>query len=745
MYRLKTFICLVLISFLVLAMTGCYQTESTIELNPDGSGIITSSFNFDNATEEQREQIKAMMSSPNASSNFNRASFEKDFPSPYFEIIELSNDQENLRFKSVIKFKDINRLLNVNTQSINLDGVDFEVDGDKLKFKINKSSQQSGFGAGLQFSRKGGGSDTFICPKETIRFVDANSKGFIEFSHECKGDDAKKEITWNNELTISGNTIRRNSIKHNFADYPVLKSVKAEFMKVAWNRTKQPKNSMSQSYLDLELKADMPSSHDTKYTEFIGFDDIYLLTGEYSDGTDIELIDVWSKGFRAFNDANNFAGKSSFKLPVYLSFPESPVEGLDSSRLRIRFLRGKSLKRIELGTIKPEHTYEQPTFKITTGNLDRDELSLELKGQVNQINGFLVKTKRGNVFSIKESSGSRSGDQRDIRFWKFLPLSNLTLIAEVYDSVEYAWLDVEVPELKLTPERKKRVVSKDIDESEETEKYDRQVQLPDDLFKNKSTFEGYWTSLSDEEVVPSLMEVSGKMVKIKENDNIYHWYQSGLIKKLKERKVFFDANKPKIAQSLFRLFLEMPDQNGNTAITYLLSNGGLIGLIRDDALEAVKSGKLKNGLDMIFKEDVSEKERVIFNDIFEKSDYWVESLEILRLLTRGPNSDVNLAMRTLDDKGQSVHVRQYALEVLIDKKSSLSASDLKPYILLSEMRDSTLSAINNRLGNYRSSKQISKEKLITILKPLIPVFEDLAEQEDQYKSEVPRKILSAIK
>ena len=53
MYRLKIFICLAL----VLALTSCYQTESTIGINPDGSGVITSTFNFDNATEEQRQQV----------------------------------------------------------------------------------------------------------------------------------------------------------------------------------------------------------------------------------------------------------------------------------------------------------------------------------------------------------------------------------------------------------------------------------------------------------------------------------------------------------------------------------------------------------------------------------------------------------------------------------------------------------------------------------------------------------------
>ena len=56
----------------------------------------------------------------------------------------------------------------------------------------------------------------------------------------------------------------------------------------------------------------------------------------------------------------------------------------------------------------------------------------------------------------------------------------------------------------------------------------------------------------------------------------------------------------------------MPDQNGSTAIAYFLTNGGLTELIRDDALEAVKSRKLKNGIDTIFKGELSAKERRSF-------------------------------------------------------------------------------------------------------------------------------------
>ena len=68
------------------------------------------------------------------------------------------------------------------------------------------------------------------------------------------------------------------------------------------------------------------------------------------------------------------------------------------------------------------------------------------------------------------------------------------------------------------------------------------------------------------------------------------------------------------------------------------------------------------------KENYQLKKRSIFNDVFKKSDYWVESLEILKLLTKGQDADIALAQIALDDKGRSIHVRQHALEVLIDQK-----------------------------------------------------------------------------
>jgi len=196
MSRLKSFICIIFVLFL----SGCYESEIVIEINNDGSGIMTSRMHFDNATSDQRHQIKAMLNQPDTKWNFNKKVLGQDSTNPYFEIIDLQEDKENLRFKSVVKFQDINRAL----ASSSLKGLDFEVDGDSLVFKIVRTSQASGFGSGVKLAGKNDGLNLNIYPKESIRFTSAESNDFIEFVHEYKGDDVEKDVAWNDRLIIPG-------------------------------------------------------------------------------------------------------------------------------------------------------------------------------------------------------------------------------------------------------------------------------------------------------------------------------------------------------------------------------------------------------------------------------------------------------------------------------------------------------------------------------------------------------------
>ena len=115
------------------------------------------------------------------------------------------------------------------------------------------------------------------------------------------------------------------------------------------------------------------------------------------------------------------------------------------------------------------------------------------------------------------------------------------------------------------------------------------------------------------------------------------------------------------------------------------------------------------------------------------------------MLTKGPKTDLAFVQRVLEDERKSNFVRNYALEVLVDQKQDFSASMLKAYLTDPTMRQGAMQIISDRLGEYRSKDQISKEKLIEVLHPLRPIFEDLAEEKNSFNTEKITKILELIR
>jgi len=250
--------------------------------------------------------------------------------------------------------------------------------------------------------------------------------------------------------------------------------------------------------------------------------------------------------------------------------------------------------------------------------------------------------------------------------------------------------------------------------------------------------------LNDENIIPALLAVFSDMKRLRENSEIDYWYQVDLGKALQERGEFFESNKKEIAHVLFKLFLEMPDQNGNQGITSFLSNAGLSEYLRADALQAIKDKKLRNGIDVFFKGELTGLERSALNEVFQESDYWVESVEILKLLTKGPDGDLALAKRVLEDKTRNEFVRKEALAVLIDQHKDISADMLKEYLMDPVTRQQLIYLISDRLGEFRSDGQIPKEQLIEMLRPLKPIFEDLAEEKDNFNTGKIKKILEDL-
>lgn len=740
MSHLKYVICLILVIF----FTGCYEREMIIKINPDGSGIVTTTTNFDNATEDQRQQIKAMFNRPDSQSDYSENKMKKSFPTPHFEILEIVEDKETLNFKSTIKFFDINRLLAVDTQSVPFKGIDFKVEGEDLVFEIARSTTQSGFGPGFKLKKTADEFEKSIYPKETYRFIDAQTGNSIEFVHEYKGEETKKEISWEERLSIAGHTIQREEIKFIFQDYPVLPVSQGVVTDAAWSRHKRPGFS-SGSNLSLKISVPFPPEDDFVDLEY---GQIYLLSGSYSDGTPIEIDTTWHRGSQRFNDPSSLAGAGKFKLPLDLSFPKKPVKGWGPLKIRLQLLRGKDLKRVELGKLLPNHTYEHGPFKFMTKEFKNDELELEVKGPIGQLKEFSIKTKRGNIFLLKTSSWPGFDTHGSARFWKFLPLDEASVLVAFYQTAEYAWLDIDVPGYEgVSP-----TVAEPSSASQSTDlltelfpEYQDFPEISEDIYKDKDVFDHYWVTLNETQIIPALLAVSYDMKRLKKYDEVYSHYQTRLGKTLKKREAFFEANKIKIAQSVFKLFLAMPDQNSNTAMIYLLSNNDLLQPLRKDALLAVKNKKLRNGIKSFFKGELSDLERRTFYQVFEKSDYWVESLGILKLLTQGEQGDLELAQRVALDESRGVHVRNSAFEALLDHGEDFSSSMLKSFLLDTTMRYWAMQAIESRLGPYGTQGQIPKEKLAALLTPIISVFEDLAEQQESFKRDRVVKILEKIK
>ncbi|VAX34796.1 hypothetical protein MNBD_UNCLBAC01-100, partial [hydrothermal vent metagenome] len=529
----------------------------------------------------------------------------------------------------------------------------------------------------------------------------------------------------------------------NFADYEMVTSPQVDVMEAKWVLEKRHNSQMAKSRLALNLGVKLPSSDGVNY---LGYDQRYLLSGEFSGGEDIKLDKSWGEQFKQFNDVNNMAGSNKFRLPLNFSFPKNPVDGLEALKLRVRLLSGINLKRVDLGLLVSNQTYEAGPFVLTIKNLSNNTLSLEVRGPMRQLQNYFIKTRRGNVFPIKSSNSSNLDDRGTVGFWENYPLEGAGLIIEFYESSKPVWLDLETDKMSLTLEKMK-TKKESSHENLFIQLFPQyqNVSVPENIYESKEAFERYWDVLEDEQLIPAILKVSYDVKRLKGNgySQIYSWYQTSLGKKLKERNI----NHKELVETMFQLFLNMPDQNSNTFILHFLSNSkaGFLEMIRDKALQAVKDKKLRNGIDSVFKGPLSEEERKVFHEVFERSDYWVERVEIFKLLTKGEQGDLIFAQRVLrEENGSNSFVRQHAFEVLLDKKLDINTAFIKSYILDSRFDWMDLQKISQRVGGSHTQGQISKRKLVQLLMPIRSILEDLAENKSGFMGQEAKKILEAM-
>ncbi len=196
---------------------------------------------------------------------------------------------------------------------------------------------------------------------------------------------------------------------------------------------------------------------------------------------------------------------------------------------------------------------------------------------------------------------------------------------------------------------------------------------------------------------------------------------------------------------MFRLYLNTPKHNRKNEILYFLSNARVTDIIRAKALKAIENDKLEDGFGTIFKDELTPQEVKILKDKFYQTAHnWVQNKSIFGVLTKGTNPDIALAKEVLTSENYHHFVRSSAFEVILDRDKNISLDIIKNFINDPETRSSAIQTINRRLDGYHSRGEITKEELITLIKPLTSFLEDLALLADDHELKQYNSILDLI-
>jgi len=419
----------------LICIAGCKKSKTVITLNSDGSGTVVLNVDFDRATDEQRKKFREQLKSENFSCGYEEDRFRPLFPEPHFTIKKYKFDTKKLTVYAKINFTDINRLLvKKNADKLDLKGFDFSIDDSKIAFTV-KTDGDGGIEAMM---RKG--SESLPVIREIV-IISGKTKKNVRF-YEEKGPDTPP-ADWSGSLDMKGHTIERNIIKHNFAGYPLIK-LEGEIREAEWSLHKTASSDFSN--LDVTVEPAIPQS---KGITYIKWSEPVLLSGQYVPEQKTELTNNCRNMSRKF--VNNFSPKpkvNHFLLPLEFNFPALQASAITDSVVRLKALRAMGSKQYKLGRIEPEKKYEAGGMSFKSKKTKRDNrLDFAIKGNVDSVKSIIFRTKRGSRFTLKERSRSSRASGGSIEAETFIPPNEGAVYVELYDPIDYVWLDIAVREI----------------------------------------------------------------------------------------------------------------------------------------------------------------------------------------------------------------------------------------------------------------------------------------------------------
>jgi len=658
-----------------LLLSGCITSETTIALNPDGSGTVEYTTHYDRASEEVREKIRARLASPNSRSRNSKEALLDDYPAPHFELVAFEEDHQELRNRVVLRFNDINALLIRRKKTdLGLNALDFEVDGERLLFSVKEKK------VARQWPEKF--DDTPGLEKITV--INATSGEKNIFSRELTSKTPPAD--WSAALDFPGHRIVRTPGLQIFHDYPVV-AADVRVDEAEWIiESHKP-----YSQLALKTTVHLPQDGFT----YLQWENPVVLSGRFLPDPGIESRIEEAKLLQ-----NHYPARPTF-LNLGLVAPVRPIESISPTVVRLKAVRSQGTTIVKVGALAPDTEYAFDGFFLKTDDLADNKLSFELTGDSRRVKRTILQTRRGNRFVLKKSSGGTSS----FSYFKSIPLEDGTLFLELYNPLKPCYLDLALPALDLTQrnwkEEKTAAASKDWKKSVIAKYPDlASTEIPAfdaSLFEDKATYAAYFQGLRDDQLLPAIFRVVNYMVQHNPK-NGQMWIQTEARTELRNRREFLENTRPQIADRLFCIYAHTPEK-----MIYLpgfFSSLGLRELAQPKAIEMLRKGRLRFANTSFFGTTLSEEEVAVLKQAVEQArGDWVTQKGILEILDRAKCVDRAFAFQILEDRSLEKYIRSEALRLLMRMENPDYA--LAERIALDETADGSLrlAALSALLGH----------------------------------------------
>lgn len=755
------FIKYALFALLTFLLAGCITSDVVVSLNPDGSGTVDYVTHFDRAPDEMREQIREQQQNTTFCSEYAAEDIRELYPEPHFKLVLHEEDPERLTTRIKLQFSDINALLSERkTAHLGLEHLDFSVDGENLIFTIKEKKVSQSWPK--KYDEYPG--------LERICVLNTASGEEVVFERELSSET--EAANWSGTLSFPGHRIVRKQNVQVFHDYPVVQLAPVRVKAANWSL----RNHNSWSSLTLALIADFPASDAT----YVGWDKPAVLSGHFLPDAALQVKTQSNSG------KGKFEGSGTHEVKLEFNVPTNRVDALASSLIRLTAYRCKGSQLVEVGVLKPDTEYSFGDFTLKTDDLGNNRVRFRLKGEVSRLKNVFIETQRGNRFALKWASSSGDSKETSVSYWEKLPLEGCTLWLELYEELEPCYVDLPVPALDLM-RRSWRVDAAEKSpaapdwkiplRSAHPELFETAVpEVTAALFEDKELYKTYFAGLTDEQLMPAMVQVVDFMI-LHNPDKGQYWIQDVARSEIGKRREFLESNRQLIAEQLFSIYLNTPEDM--ICLSTFFSTLRLRAYSQPLAIQQLEGGNIRFARDSFFGPDFTEHEILVLQSAFASTDNWMEQNELLGILKGVDGVDTAYLLTVFNDRSLSEHVRPklvaelaerqeaprpWLMQVVQDSSDHVFVRQAALQILIQEppfpveifndflaVPDGSGNALRTLDSFLRNALRETKDdpqarlKMAETLKPLLPMLEDLSEQLRSYDAKGAVDVLDKIK